>query len=283
MIYYGNIYDVDLKNKLIVVKINKKLKYFYLQNNLFKKFNNYLYPNRFLSFDYDLNNFKIVDNKKSYLINHFIYIVKYDHFNRKTIFYDILVIRNSIKDLINNSKYNLFLDLEMTMQDYTCPNNFVPEIIQAGIVLTDNYDKIIKKVNYHIKPTKFKITKRTKKFLSLDNIDEIKWVSYDIFYETFNDIINKYQPNIYFWGRNDLLVLKSSFEINKKEHLESNTKFINLLQLIKNYYNLKNDLGLVKAYNLFTNDNFDNQIHDALEDASLTYKIFEGFKYSINK
>ncbi|MCR5307716.1 MAG: hypothetical protein K6E24_01810, partial [bacterium] len=69
--------------------------------------------------------------------------------------------------------------------------------------------------------------------------------------------------------------LKICYEINNLEALTPN--FINLLQVHKNYYNLKNDLGLFDAYKQYTGENL-NQEHDALEDAFMTKNVFFEFK-----
>lgn len=282
LIFKGVIHSTYLDERIIGVIINKRLKFFYLQNNLLKKFKRYLYKGRFVSFDYSLES-KIINKKKAYIVNHFISITKNKGFYKKEVYYDIEVIRDAVKELINKKKYKLFLDLEMTMQDFRMPKNFVSEIIQAGIILVDENDEIIKKVNYRIKPSKFPISKRTRKFLNIFDEDEDTWFKYKDFYNIFKDIIKKYKPNIFVWGKNDLVTLKNSYIINKKSSLEFKTNFINLLQVIKNYYNIKNDLGLLKAFNMFTDEELIDQAHDALEDALITYKIFLGFKRAINR
>ena len=65
------------------------------------------------------------------------------------------------------------------------------------------------------------------------------------------------------------------YEINNLEPLKPN--YINLLQVHKNYYNLKNDLGLFDAYKKYTGEDL-NQEHDALVDAFMTKNVFFEFK-----
>jgi len=52
--------------------------------------------------------------------------------------------------------------------------------------------------------------------------------------------------------------------------------------VIKNYYNLKEDLGLFNTYQEYTNSSLEEQTHDALEDAVITRKIYRLFKEKIN-
>lgn len=278
MRYVGIIHNSYLKyEKYISVKINKKVIYFYLQNNLMKKFKKYLYKGRFVSFEYDIDRFKIINNKKCYLINFFIYIRKNSKYH-DDIYYDLEIIRDGIRNLILSLDNKMFLDLEMSMADYDMPADFTPELLQAGLVIINKNNKIIYKNNYHIKPSKYPLSRRTKNFLSLWDKDMSNWINYEVFYNEFKEIIKKYNPIILTWGKNDALFLKQSYETNNLASLDKNCKFINLLQLVKNYYNLKNEIGLFKALKFFTNQECDKQIHDALEDAIVTYKVFEGFK-----
>ncbi len=278
MRYVGIIHNSYLKyDRYISVKIKNKVVYLYLQNNLLKKFKKYLYKGRFVSFEYDLDNYKIINKRKCYLINYFIYIRQTKRYNND-IYYDIEIIRDGIKNLISNLDNKMFLDLEMSMSDYDMPNNFTPELLQAGFIIIDKNNKIVEKKTYRVKPTKFPLSRRTKNFLNLWDKDQSDWVSYKTFYSEFKKIILKYNPSILVWGKNDSLFLKQSYELNKVESLEKYCNFINLLQLVKNYFNLKNEIGLFKALNFFTNQSIAKQMHDALEDAIVTYKVFEGFK-----
>jgi sporulation inhibitor KapD len=94
-------------------------------------------------------------------------------------------------------------------------------------------------------------------------------------------LVEKYVPAIIVWGRNDFLALRESYKINGLPSLRKRTRYINLLKLHKNYFNLKNDLGLFNALNLYTSDN-DKQLHNALEDAKATSEIFNGFRLVLN-
>jgi inhibitor of KinA sporulation pathway (predicted exonuclease) len=50
------------------------------------------------------------------------------------------------------------------------------------------------------------------------------------------------------------------------------------MQIIKNYYNSKTDLGLFNTYQKLSGADFEVQQHDALEDALMTREIFRIFK-----
>ena len=55
------------------------------------------------------------------------------------------------------------------------------------------------------------------------------------------------------------------------------------MQLLKNYYGLKSDVGLFNALNYFQDDLNLLQEHDALADALVTSMVFHYFKEYANK
>lgn len=281
MVKVGIIHSIDVDNRLITMKNKNKIEYFYLQNGLLKKFQRYLGPHTFVEFDYNETKDKCA-NVLAYKINFFIRIFKKVGF-RVEVFYDLSIIRSGVKDLLSNLDNIMFLDLEMTMQSFDSPKDFKSEIIQAGYLITDNKGNDLERKNYYIKPTLFpKLNKRTIKFLSID--DEIinnEGISFNDFYNEFRDTLIKYNnPSIIVWGKNDILALKSCYEINNLTPLNPN--FINLLQVHKNYFNLKNDLGLFNAYKNYTGKDLDQE-HDALVDAFMTKNVFFEFKKEANK
>ncbi|MBP5445208.1 MAG: hypothetical protein J6Y28_03460 [Acholeplasmatales bacterium] len=275
MIKIGLINSIDLDNRLITIKMRNKTEYFYLQNGLLKKFQRYLSDGIFIEFDYT-DQAGIYNNVCAYKINYFIRIFSNKRFRRE-VYYDLQVIRSGVKDLLFNQKNIMFLDLEMTMQSFDSPKDFKSEIIQAGYLITDNLGNDLERKSYYIKPTLFpKINKRTLKFLSLNEEDIDNGISFVDFYNEFSETLKKYNnPSIVVWGKNDILALKLCYEINNVEPLNPN--FINLLQIHKNYYNLKNDLGLFDAYKKYTGSDL-FQEHDALEDAFMTKNVFFEFK-----
>jgi len=275
MIKIGLIHSIDEENRLISMRFNNKIEYFYLQNGLFKKFQRYLDKKVFIEFD-------CTDEKEhynhiwAYKVNFFIKIFSNNKFRRE-VYYDLNVIRSGVKDLLFNQENIMFLDLEMTMQSFDSPKDFKSEIIQAGYLITDKFGNDLERKNFYIKPTLFpKLNRRTLKFLSLCEEDVNNGLSFNEFYNEFDSCLKKYNnPSIVVWGKNDILALKNCYEINELEPLKPN--FINLLQVHKNYYNLKNDLGLFDAYKKYTGENLDQE-HDALVDAFMTKNVFFEFK-----
>ena len=55
------------------------------------------------------------------------------------------------------------------------------------------------------------------------------------------------------------------------------------MQVIKNYYNYKNDLGLFSTYQELLGVELDEQAHDALEDAMVAREIYNIFKKNVQK
>ena len=281
MIKVGIIHSIDVENRLITMKNKNKIEYFYLQNGLLKKFQRYLNKNTFVEFDYNDKQDRCA-NVLAYKINFFIRIFRKVGF-RVEVFYDLSIIRSGVKDLLSNLDNIMFLDLEMTMQSFDSPKDFKSEIIQAGYLITDNKGNDLERKNYYIKPTLFpKLNKRTLQFLSLDDqIINNEGISFNEFYNEFKDVLIKYNnPSIIVWGKNDILALKSCYDINNLTPLTPN--FINLLQVHKNYFNLKNDLGLFNAYKNYTGKDLDQE-HDALVDAFMTKNVFFEFKKEANK
>lgn len=281
MLFFGVIHEYESSKRYFSAIKDNKVVYFYMQNSILKKFQGYLHKGRFVSFEYDENDIKYIACYKTYVVKNFIKIIKNTPYKQE-IYYDIGVIKRGIKDFINQLNNLMFLDLELTMHDYNMPKNFKSEIIQAGIVITNKKYEILEKIEMRIKPTKFKLSRRTIKFLNLDLDDYSNWVSYKEFYKVFQALIKKYNPHIVVWGKNDILAINDSFVINKVSSLDKITNYVNLLQIIKNYYNYKNDLALFKALEMFTNYDIEAQKHDALEDALVTLEVFKGFKSTIN-
>ena len=54
------------------------------------------------------------------------------------------------------------------------------------------------------------------------------------------------------------------------------------MQVIKNYYNIKTDIGLFNAYHLFGRLPVEEQDHNALHDAVATAEVFKLFQKEIS-
>ncbi|MBU1141054.1 MAG: hypothetical protein KKG64_00875, partial [Firmicutes bacterium] len=207
-------------------------------------------------------------------VSHFNQIISLNPF---IVHYDLTKLRREMKEVLASNKYYLFIDFEMTMPGYH-DHHFYPEIIQVGYVLAQAQGSIIHQDGYYILPKeKLNLSKRTKKFL---NLDEEKFfqeaLPFDHFYGKLEKIIKKYKPKFVVWGKNDLTAMNDSYALHDKKKLTLDMNFIDLLKLHKDYYNLKDDLGLFKAYKTYYNLEF-TQAHDAKDDALVTKYVFDAF------
>ncbi len=277
----GRILCIDEIERIISIKIRNQVRFFYLQRSMVNKIGKYLAIARFIQF-VEEDETRRYKGRKVSNINFIIKIVEIRP-RQNIVYYDIANIQKGTKELINSLEVKMFLDLEMSMHPYQQDKNFKQEIIQVGYYLVDKDDNIIEKYSEIIKPTIHKkLTKRTLKFLEISQNDVDNGISYGTFYANFKAVVEKYHPAIVVWGRNDFLALRESYKINHFPSLKRKTRYINLLKVHKNYFNLKNDLGLFNALKLYIEPN-NEQMHDALEDAYATYQIFNGFKEVLNR
>jgi sporulation inhibitor KapD len=187
------------------------------------------------------------------------------------------------KEILNQCETVCALDLEMSMHPYYQDKNFVQEIIQVGYVIHDKEGRFIKEYKTFVKPTLHpKLTPRTLKFLSLTQQDVDQGLSFEAFFHQLEADVVAYQPAILVWGKNDQTVMQS--HLKRIQHTpEQPLRFINLLQLHKNVFMYKDDLGLAKAYALYGHNLPHDQLHDALEDAKMTQAVFFSFKAVLNE
>lgn len=277
----GPIHMIELDNRVIGIKEGKRIIFFYFHNSQMNLFKRYLYQNNWIDIEYE----ERLTKKGNFLAHPVEYIYKIEVLNKLNhiIYYNKKAINKSSYDFLNSLDNKLFLDLEMTMPNYSFKGKgFRTEIIQAGLLLVDNDGNTILKYDNYIKAKLSPIiSKRALNFLNISAEDYVnKAIDYDIFYDDFRKIIEEYNPAIIVYGRNDILVLNDSYIINEKESLKDKCRFINLCQLIKSFYELKNDPGLFKLYNIYYKK-VDEQIHDALGDSEVTYKVFEAFKNDV--
>ena len=272
---------IELDNRIIGIKDRKRILFFYFHNSQMNLFKRYLYQNNWIDIEYDSK----MTKKGGFLAYPVLYIYKIEVLNKLNhiVYYNKKYINKSSYDFLNSLENKLFLDLEMTMPSYSFKGKgFRTELIQAGLLLVNKDNEIIYKYDNYIKaklsPT---ISKRALNFLNI-SLEEYnsKAIDYIDFYNEFKRIIEEYNPAIIVYGRNDILVLNDSYDINEVESLKDKCRFINLCQLLKSFYELKNDPGLFKLYNIFY-ENVDEQVHDALSDSMATYKVFEAFKEDI--
>ncbi|MFA7075831.1 MAG: exonuclease domain-containing protein [Candidatus Izemoplasmatales bacterium] len=274
----GMLHGVIESKRLVAIKSKKKIDFYYMSKSMFKQFMQYFQPGIFIFMTVKINSRLY----RGHLVRNVVAIDKLlsPNKNKPTVYYDISMIKSGIKSLINQNRYRLFIDFEMSMPPYNNYQNFISEIIQVGYVLTDEYGNNVEEFSSYIKPKLFpELSIRTKKFLHIEQrfVDDGK--PYEFLHKKIMDIQLKYNPIVYVWGKNDHLELNKLNRIHRLSNFTKSMQFIDLLSLHKTYYGLKNDIGLFNAYNVYSqNKVLNNQQHDALEDASVTKEIFYAFK-----
>lgn len=275
------IHSVDLVNKIISIKKPKKLEFFYFQAGLMHMFKRYLYKGNFISLVYDEDKVVVKNRRDTHLVLYVIFIFAPSKFHNRY-FYDKKILNDTLKDFLAGIDHHLFLDLEMTMPNFNEKGPFDSEIIQAGMVLCDKNLDVIEEKSIYIKPTIARtLNGRTKKFLKIeDDLFESRSVPYEHFYEYFKTVIDKYNPAIIVYGKNDILILDKSYKYNNVLSLKNNCRFINLNQIVRNFYNLRNDPGLFRLYQFYTKAE-QIQVHNALDDSYITREVFNCFRNDV--
>ena len=278
----GRIENLDLDNRTFLLKVGHQKKSFYLSKAQIKKYNIYLRDGLYVEFEY-LNDATIINNVKSYPVMGFIKMCQ--NINRvHHIYFNINKIKQEISAILNKPQFKMFIDLEFSMPPYEKKGPFTSEIIQYGIVIFDQNDTIVFEDSSLIEPLdKTGISNRLSNFMHLNFKDFVGAMSPTEFYDILKKTLEEYQPMIFVWGTNDILMLDKFYKLHHLEPVTTRASFINLMQIIKNYYGLKNDLGLFNALNLF-DDTFDEeQMHDALDDAMVTSMVYHHFKNYTNQ
>ena len=274
---FGKIRDINEDKRIITVDHHKRFGFYYMSRGMFKQFMDYFQKDIYIFL-------KVKEESRLYKGFQVRNVVSIDKIlapkaNKPKIYYDISMIKTEIRKLVNQKRYRLFIDFEMSMPPYRNYHHFVSEIIQVGFVLTDEYGFEIQRENAFIKPELFpRLSRRTLKFLDLKQSDVDKGILYNHLHQQLVDIQKRYQPIVYTWGKNDKSEL---MKLNKIHHLFNfvhDMQFVDLLSLHKTYFRLKNDLGLFNAYNIYANHDLSHQKHDALEDAMVTKHVFYWFK-----
>ncbi|MFW5889030.1 MAG: exonuclease domain-containing protein [Bacillota bacterium] len=274
----GSIKKVIENKRIIAINSKKRIQHYYMSKGMFKQFMDYFHKNIYVF----LKVKKTYRLYKGIKVQNVISIDKVlsPNKNKPKIFYDISMIKTEIKKLVNQNRNRLFIDFEMSMPPYHNYENFISEIIQVGFVLTDEFGNVIKQYNNFIKPKLFpRLSKRTLRFLDLNQKNVDQGINYESFYNLLKDINIEYDPIIYVWGKNDKFELIKLNKIYQLENFIADMQFVDLLSLHKTYFRLKNDLGLFNAYyNYKKEKTINNQKHDALEDALVTKEVFYNFK-----
>ncbi len=267
------IQQIDDKEQVFYLVIEGRKIGFHLTKRLAKTF--WLFLDRGVLVDFEIGpRRKRINKSFVYQVSFFRQIVQLQPYR---VYYDIDQLRRDMKDVLAHQKYYLFIDFEMTMPGYK-PKSFIPEIIQAGYMLAQAKGDTIIDEGYYVLPLiDTTLSRRTQKFLKLDELHFYESaIHYDDFYDKLKAIVDEYHPKFVVWGKNDISALNDSYKLHHKQPITENSDFIDLLKLHKDYFNLKDDLGLFRAYQAYYNVEED-QCHDALDDAHVTKQVFDAF------
>lgn len=279
---YGKVIDTFPKQRVVKLEGVKRIFYLYMSRKLFRDFGPY-FVNKPYIFVTASGDKKKYGNFYCQEVLHFNKIVLSDH-REKKVYYNIDTIKKSIKSLLSKMKSKLFLDLEFSLPPYFNTMAHVPEIVQYGMVLEDENGNLLFEDGSLVMPKKkYSLNPRTLKFLSKTREDFQHACSYEDFYRLLKRFIEEEDVKIIAWGRNDILTIEQSFELNGLKPLDIRSRYINLMQVIKNYYNSKTDLGLFSTYQELSGTEYEVQRHDALEDALIAREIFRIFKALVLK
>ena len=274
MITYGTVISLN-DSRILVLKTQFKTYYIKLQRSLFLKYKPLLLKNQRLVA-------LIKREKNHYKIQRILKILTPNGLVLNPLFHQNHVLEDA-RVMINAMDYTLFIDFEMSMHPYYYSPSFISEIIQVGWVLTGPNDEVVESYKTYVKPEKFPtLTERTLKFLKVTQEDINQGISFKEFFNIFKKVIDTYDPAIFTWGSNDESMFKDAMK-RHKQTLNKDLRFIDLLKMHKHVYMYKNDLGLQKAYEMYGNRSEKPQKHDALDDATMTWYIFEGFKAYLNQ
>ena len=277
---YGKVQKLNIKSRLIGILLDDKLTYFHMTNKVLKEFKPYLSKKPYVFLEAS-DEKVVVNNVSCNNIDFFIRIMiptgKYTK-----VYYDINDIKNDIKSFVNSLKYKMFLDLEFS---WPIPYSHMPsEIVQFGYIIEDENGKVVEQATSLVRPLRnTSLNKGTLNFLGREYSDFDNACPYIEFYQLLEKKIKDYDVKIIAWGRNDIIALEQSFKINHLHPLDVRNRYINLMQVMKNYYNYKKEMGLFATYQELTNGEEQKQAHDALEDAIIAKDIFDIFKERINQ
>ncbi|AKL86117.1 3'-5' exonuclease KapD [Bacillus atrophaeus] len=168
----------------------------------------------------------------------------------------------------------LIIDFEFTMPEgkYS-PQNFFPEIIEAGIVKSVD-DAVVETFSSYIKPKKFpKLTKRCKSFLMITQKDVDEGMKFEEFIRKLNELDPQKDCTIVTWGNMDMKVLKQNCMFN---HIPFPFKgeMRDLSLEYKNFFGDRTLTGLWKAAEEYGDEGTGTH-HKALDDALTTHKLFK--------
>lgn len=186
----------------------------------------------------------------------------------------ILLIGGKVGVKIVEAGNLLIIDFEFTMPEgkYS-PQNFFPEIIEAGIVKSVN-GEVVETFSSYIRPKKFpKLTKRCKSFLNITQHQVDEGMRFEDFIRKLNELDSEKNCTIITWGNMDMKVLKQNCMFN---HIPFPFKgeMRDLSLEYKNFFGDRTLTGLWKAAEEY-GDKGTGTHHKALDDALTAYKLFK--------
>lgn len=265
--------SIDAKRKAFFVIHEGQKIGFYMTARLAKTFYDYVQPGILVDFEITGKE-KKMGQIVFHQVAHFNLI---KHLVTQHVYYDLNRLRNDMKDVLLKNTHYLFIDFEMTMPGYRT-QAFCPQIIQVGFCLSEFHQEPIRTGSMYVLPKEQDfLSKRTKRFLKLDEETFFQQaVDYRTFYETLKGMMVAYHPKLVVWGKNDMTALHESYKIHQVPPLTCDQDFIDLLKLHKDFFNLKDDLGLFKAFKEYYNEEH-VQFHHAEDDAVVTKYVFDAF------
>lgn len=279
---FGKVIKTFPEDRVITINYQGKIYYLYMTRKTFKDFGPYFFNKPYIFVNLDSKRRRI-KNFYAYDVIAFLKVVSPTAYGRN-IYFDTVQIRQGIKKLINKTKNRMFIDLEFTLPGYVHSGPHIPEIVQYGIVIENAKGDIIFEDSSLVKPTNRQaLNNRTLGFLSRGRMEFNSACNYMTFYNTLYFCMKKYSPKIIAWGKSDLIAMEHSFKTNNVKPLDVKSAYVNLMQVIKNYYNYKDEMGLFQTYENMSGSKLDEQMHDALDDALVTREIFRIFKTKVNE
>ena len=277
---YGLLHGVDQENRVLAIKSNRRIKFFYLARGMFASFMDYFRPGIYVYLHVNTQS----KSYRGYRVQNVVNIDKVlaPRRQRPTVYYDVSLIKAGIRTIVNAERPKLFLDFEMSMPPFRNYENFVSEIIQIGLVLTDHQGGLLEPYTAFIKPKLHPISERTERFLKVTKEEIASGVAYEEIHDLLARIQSTFKPMVFIWGKNDEIELGKMNRLYNLGDFTRRMQFIDLLKMHKTYFGLKNDLGLFNAYNMYAADDLDKQKHDALQDALVTMKVFFWFREVAN-
>ena len=275
MRFYGQIYEVDKSKRIYKVKTKYQMYYIYFKRSLMHTFKNYLSNGNFIDLE-------VLEPKKydKYICYQAYYINKLKSLLLNKVYFAKEENIKVLKYLLKNINNVLVLDLEMTMPPYNSRGSFNSEIIQVAYILYDKFGHSLINYSKYVKPEE-EINSRTCNFLNIKKREFYnEAISFYRAYKDFKQIIKKYHPTIIVYGKNDILTLKRSFNAYNLPDILQYARIINLSSLIQNYYHHLNEYGLFNLYDKYYNKEL-IQIHNALSDAYITYKVYKAFSQDV--